>query len=66
MPGSAAIPQIVSNISGNTFFLNTSFVNQSEAQATCNFNGGHLAAYSSQEEQVRPVCSAAVGHVPWA
>ena len=51
VPGSAEIPQVTSNITGNVFFLNTSFVNQSVAQATCNANGGHLAAWSSQEEQ---------------
>jgi hypothetical protein len=51
VPGAASIPQITSNITGNVFFLNTSMVNQTVAQRTCNANGGHLAAYSSQEEQ---------------
>jgi hypothetical protein len=39
-----------------TFYLNTSVVNQSVAESNCKRYGGHLAAYTSIEEQaVRPL-----------
>jgi hypothetical protein len=35
-----------------TFYLNTSYVSWQEGETMCKRNGGHLAAYSSAEEQV--------------
>ncbi len=44
-------PWYRTNASNITFYLNTSLVNQSTAEANCNRHGGHLAAYTSPEEQ---------------
>jgi hypothetical protein len=46
-----ATSNMTSTVSGNTFILNTAPVQQAEAQEACNAAGGHLASYSSQEEQ---------------
>ena len=44
-------PWYTTNATGNTFYMNTSLVDQATAQEDCKRNGGHLAAYISLEEQ---------------
>lgn len=48
-----ACPQVLANTTNITFYLNTSTANWTEAEEMCKRNGGHLAAFSSLEEQVR-------------
>jgi hypothetical protein len=40
-----------SNITGQTYTLNTSFVSQADAQKQCACTGGHLVSYTSLDEQ---------------
>jgi hypothetical protein len=47
------VPQFVSPSTGNIFQLNTTMVEQAEARAVCNQQGGHLAIYWTVQEQVR-------------
>ncbi len=49
---------VVAPSSGAAFTLVTAAVGRQEAQEVCNAQGGHLASYSSVEEQaeVRPCC----------
>jgi hypothetical protein len=42
---------VVSNATGLVFYLNTSTANATEAEEACKRNGGHLAAFTSLEEQ---------------
>jgi hypothetical protein len=44
-------PEVMSTYTNQTFQLHTTPMNQSEAQATCNAAGGHLASFSMLEEQ---------------
>jgi hypothetical protein len=44
-------PAFTAPSTGNTFFLNTSYMNFSSAETACAASGGHLAAYISQQEQ---------------
>jgi hypothetical protein len=45
-------PAFTTNITNITFYFNTSLGTWADAQLGCNLNGGHIAAYTSQEEQV--------------
>jgi hypothetical protein len=40
-----------SNVTGQTYTLNTSFVSQADAERQCACTGGHLVSYTSQDEQ---------------
>jgi hypothetical protein len=44
-------PPVLANSTSITFYLNTSASNASYAQEMCKMNGGHLAAFTSLEEQ---------------
>lgn len=44
-------PAFTAPSTGNTFFLNTSYMNFSSAESACAASGGHLASYLSQQEQ---------------
>lgn len=44
-------PPYTSNYTGGVFTLHTVVANQSSAQLVCNAQGGHLASFSSLEEQ---------------
>ncbi len=49
-----AVPTVVnftSNVTGSTYTLNTNKMVSRDAQAYCNLQGGHLAAYTSYDEQ---------------
>ncbi len=46
----------VSQVSGYEFTFYSTPMNFSQAQVECNANGGHLASYSSQAEQVGHMC----------
>jgi hypothetical protein len=51
-PAAAIIgPAYTTPTTNGTFYLNTSYVNQSVAEAACAANGAHLAAYTSAQEQ---------------
>lgn len=45
-------PPFTSNLTNITFYLNTSLGTWADSQLGCNLKGGHLAAYTAQEEQV--------------
>ncbi len=54
MPHAPAEPTAVnftSNVTGGTYTLNTNKMVSRDAQAYCNLQGGHVAAYSSYDEQ---------------
>ena len=55
------IPPVVSKSTGNIFQLNATMVGQEEAHMVCNSQGGQLAIYLTQQEQVG--CCAA--HRSW-
>ena len=42
---------MTANSTGITFYLNTTTANASEAEEMCKMNGGHLAAFTSLDEQ---------------
>jgi hypothetical protein len=44
-------PAFTAPSTGNTFFLNTSYMNFSSAESACAASGGHLASFLSQQEQ---------------
>ena len=44
-------PPYTSNYTGGVFTLHTAVANQSSALLVCNAQGGHLASFSSLEEQ---------------
>jgi hypothetical protein len=45
-------PYFTTNTTNVTYFLNTTQVNQTVAEAACNRAGGHLAAFTSIDEQL--------------
>ena len=45
-------PTFTTNSTNVTYYLNTTQVNQTVAEASCNRNGGHLAAFTQIEEQL--------------
>ncbi len=45
----------------NTFYLSTDMLGFAHAEADCNLMGGHLASYSSRQEQVGRCCTAGPG-----
>lgn len=48
------VPTVVnftSNVTGSTYTLNTNKMVSRDAQAYCNLQGGHLASYTSYDEQ---------------
>ena len=47
-----AAPAYTTSGTNVTFLLNTTLVTFAEAEESCQMNGGHLASYSSIEEQV--------------
>jgi hypothetical protein len=47
----AAAPSFTTSTTNVTFFLNTSLATFAEAEEACQVAGGHLASYSSLEEQ---------------
>jgi hypothetical protein len=49
-PGQA--PYFTTNTTNVTYFLNTTQVNQTVAEAACNRAGGHLAAFTAIDEQL--------------
>ena len=44
-------PEVMSSYTNQTFQLHTTAMEQQQAQAVCNQNGGHLASFSTLEEQ---------------
>jgi hypothetical protein len=49
VPGAA--PNYTTPVSNVTFLFNSTNSTWDDAQNSCQMNGGHLAAYTSQEEQ---------------
>lgn len=46
-------PLYTASSTNNTFYLSTDMLGWAHAEADCNLMGGHLASYSSRQEQVR-------------
>jgi hypothetical protein len=53
-------PTYTSSVTGVQFRINTAKLNFSAAEAVCSMAGGHLASYTSVDEQAR-ACAAACG-----
>ena len=49
----------VANSTGVSYYINTTVGSFSEAEENCQFNGGHVATYTSMAEQVRWLQAAA-------
>ena len=45
-------PLYTASSTNNTFYLSTDMLGWAHAEADCNLMGGHLASYSSRQEQV--------------